>query len=131
MKKLILLLFIASMLFAIKEVPRQTGTHNANNSESRIETKQEAKTQKNNVVQKREREQDRFIDRNSNGVNDRREDDFQNIKTKKSKHKELFDKKDVDRNNKKQKVERQQKPKTSSKTRERTKTSSKGKKKEK
>jgi hypothetical protein len=131
MKRVMLLLFMTSMLFAIKQVPRQTGTHNANNSEFKIETNQEAKTQKNGVVQKREREQDRFIDRNSNGVNDRREDDFQNIKTKKSKHKELLDKKDDDRGSKKQKVERQQKPKASNKTSERSKTSSKGKKKEK
>jgi hypothetical protein len=121
---------MASMLFAIKQVPRQTGTQKVDNSESKIEIKQETKAEKSKVVQKREREQDRFIDKNSNGVNDRREDDFQNIKTKKSKHKELL-KKDADRDSKKQKVERQQKPKTSNQKRERTKTSSKGRKKEK
>jgi hypothetical protein len=122
---------MASMLFAIKQVPRQTVTHSATVSESKVETKQEARVQENNVVQKKEREQDRFIDKNSNGVNDRREDDFQNIKTKKSKHKDLYDRKSVERGSKQQKVERQQKPKSSSKTRERPKTSSKGKKKEK
>jgi hypothetical protein len=119
------------MLFAVKQVPRQTSTHRVNTAESKVETKQEVRVQKTNVVQKSEREQDRFIDKNSNGVNDRREDDFQNIKTKKSKHKDLYDRKNIERSSKQQKVERQQKPTSSSKTRERPKTSSKGTKKEK
>ncbi len=130
MKRLIVVLFMATMLFAIKQVPRQTDTHSANISESKTETKQELRVQKNNVVQKSEREQDQFIDRNSNGVNDRREDDFQNIKTRKSKHKELYKEKNAERSSKQQNVERKQKPKSSSNTRERSKTSSQGRKKE-
>lgn len=130
MKRLIVVLFMATMLFAIKQVPRETDTHGANISESKTETKQELRVQKNNVVQKSEREQDQFIDRNSNGVNDRREDDFQNIKTKKSKHKELYKEKNVERSSKQQSVDRKQKSKSSSNTRERSKTSSQGRTKE-
>ncbi len=110
MKKFMLLLFMASMLLAIEQVPRQGNSEEEKKSGVKVEAKQPSprtgsrgtRTQRTTVVQKNDREQDRFQDSNSNGVNDRREDDFQNIKTKKSKYKELIDKKKVEQTKKKQ-----------------------------
>jgi len=103
MKKFMVFIFLASMLFAIEQVPRQ-GNSEEEKSSLKTESKQPTVrlssrgtgTQEQNVIQRSDREQDRFQDSNSNGVNDRREDDFQNIKTKKSKYKELIDKKRVE-----------------------------------
>jgi hypothetical protein len=129
MKRIILLLCLASMMFAIKQVPRQTSSAENNESQIRVEAKQETKSQsdiqgkrttKTSSIEKRERQQDQFQDKNSNGVNDRREDDFQNIKTKKSKHRDLIDRKDVKRIETKPKVETKQRERTPSKPAQKT-----------
>jgi len=122
MKYLLLILLMANMLLAIEQVPRRSSSSETKKSEISIETKQstansDARTNEAReriVVQKEEKPRDLFIDNNSNGVNDRREDDFQSIKTKKSKHKDMIDKQKVDR------VEPKQKERTSTKTREKT-----------
>ncbi len=100
-----MIFFMTNVLLAIEQVPRRNSTTDADKSESKMETKQssvnsESRTieaRERTVVQKKERERDQFIDNNSNGVNDRREDDFQSIKTKKSKYKEKLDKPEVKR----------------------------------
>ncbi|UCD19745.1 MAG: hypothetical protein JSU64_00990 [candidate division WOR-3 bacterium] len=102
MKKLFLLLFMAHILFAIEQVPRQKssaddkkGTTNSEVRSSKSRTGEQVVRKETKITaQSGEKQPDRFQDKNSNGVNDRREDDFQSIKTKKSKYKELFGKKD-------------------------------------
>lgn len=129
MKRIILFLCLASMMFAIEQVPRQTSSAENNESQIRVEAKQETESQSDmqgkrttqtSSLEKRERQQDQFQDKNSNGVNDRREDDFQNIKTKKSKHKDLLDRKDVKRVEKRPKVETKQREKAPSKPAQKT-----------
>jgi hypothetical protein len=110
MKKIVLLLFMASVLFALEQVPRQKNSGDDNetraNSEVRPSDSRTSTRQLRNdtkiTAQNDKKQPDRFQDKNSNGVNDRREDDFQSIKTKKSRYKELFGKKD-DQTEKKQK----------------------------
>lgn len=97
MKKLLMILFMASFLLAIEQVPRRSNAA----ANERPDTSSEVKrteprrttvmTEKESgiKVQKIEKERDRFQDKNSDGVNDRREEDFQNIKTRKSRHKDL------------------------------------------
>jgi hypothetical protein len=122
MKYIFMIFLMASMLLAIEQVPRRTNSAVEKKSENIVEVKKaEAKTDtrrddirlKTNV-QKSEKQPDRFIDKNSNGVNDRREDDFQNIKTKKSKHKDIIERQKTER------VEPQQREKTSAPAREST-----------
>lgn len=84
MKIIILLIFCASMVFAVKPVPR---------TEKKIETKN-VKTA-TEVVQKKtdekdKKEKDEIIDNDHDGINDQREDDLQKIKNTKSKHKDLI-----------------------------------------
>jgi hypothetical protein len=124
MRYLLIILLMANVLFAIEQVPRRRTSPGTKESEKRVETRA-SQTNSNSrvgeehekaIVQKKEKQRDRFVDKNSNGVNDRREDDFRNIKTKKSKHKEKFDRPEVKR------VEPKQPQRTSGSTRE-TKTS--------
>jgi len=97
MKKVLLLLFMVNIMLAIEQVPRQRGAGDDKKSETKSEVKQNDSRNSTRdtriTVQNGEKQPDRFQDTNSNGVNDRREDDFQSIKTKKSKYKELFGKK--------------------------------------
>ena len=125
MKYLLLILLMANLLLAIEQVPRRNGPSETKKSDISIEEKQSttnSDARRNEardrvVVQKEEKQRDLFIDNNSNGVNDRREDDFQSIKSKKSKHKDMIDKQKVDR------VEPKQKERTPSETREKTSSS--------
>jgi len=102
MKKILLLLFMVNIMLAIEQVPRQRIAGDDKKLETKSEVKQndsrnstrDARSETRTTVQNGEKQPDRFQDTNSNGVNDRREDDFQSIKTKKSKYKELFGKKD-------------------------------------
>jgi hypothetical protein len=122
MKYFLLILLMVNMLLAIEQVPRRSSTAETKESEIGIEAKQSAtnsdarknEVRERTIVQEKEKQRDLFIDNNSNGVNDRREDDFQSIKTKKSKHKDKIDRQKVDR------VEPKQKEKTSTSTREKT-----------
>ncbi|MBE0432099.1 hypothetical protein IBX73_01390 [candidate division WOR-3 bacterium] len=102
MKRFILVLFMASFLLAIEQVPRQSNAavnekSDTSNEAKRLEprssspaVRQESRT----TVQSKEKQRDQFQDKNSDGVNDRREDDFQSIKTRKSRHKDLFGRKE-------------------------------------
>ncbi|MGB7055280.1 MAG: hypothetical protein WBE28_08165 [bacterium] len=129
MKYLLVILLMANVLLAIEQVPRRTNSSETNKSEVRVEAKKSEtnsdsrtnEARERTVVQKKEKERDRFIDNNSNGVNDRREDDFQNIKTKKSKHKEKLDKPEVKR------AAPNQKERSSTPTREKTTSTEKAK----
>jgi len=129
MKYLLVILLMANVLLAIEQVPRSTNSSQTNKSEVRVEAKKSEansdsrtnEARERTVVQKKEKQRDQFIDNNSDGVNDRREDDFQNIKTKKSKYKEKFDKPEVKR------AEPKQKERSSTPTREKTKGKEKAK----
>jgi hypothetical protein len=120
MKYFLIILLMANVLLAIEQVPRRRTSSGIKESENIVETRasqtnsdsRAVEARENAVVQKKEKERDRFIDEDSNGVNDRREDDFRNIKTKKSKYKEKFDRPEVKR------VEPNQPKRTSGSTRE-------------
>ena len=120
MKYLLMILLLANVLLAIEQVPRRRTSPGMKESEKRIEARasqtdsdsRASEARERTIVQKKEKQRDRFIDENSNGVNDRREDDFRNIKTKKSKHKEKFDRPEVKR------VEPKQPKRTSGSSRE-------------
>jgi hypothetical protein len=120
MKYLLIILFMANVVIAIEQVPRRRTSAGARESEKRVEVRvsqtnsdsRASEAHEKAIVQKKEKQRDRFVDKNSNGVNDRREDDFRNIKTKKSKHKEKFDRPEVKR------VEPKQPKRTSGSTRE-------------
>jgi hypothetical protein len=101
MKQCILLLFVATMVFAVQTVPRgaTTDSDNKTNNESTMEESPHHFVQK----QTQHKSQDRFEDADSNSVNDQREDDFQKIKKLNSKFKDKYQKKDAvkDEKNKK------------------------------
>ncbi len=124
-----MILLMANMLLAIEQVPRRTTSTDKDTREVATEVKQVKKSNDDQegrpverAVEKKEKQQDRFIDNNSNGVNDRREDDFQTIKTKKSKHKDMIDRQKVER------PEPKQREKTSTNTREKNSSSNEKKK---
>lgn len=99
MKRLLLFLFTASLLFAIEQVPRQAGAGSDDKPKPESTVRQAAPragSESRTTVQKTDKERDRFQDKNSDGVNDRREHDFQNIKTLKSRFKELFGRKEAE-----------------------------------
>jgi hypothetical protein len=98
MKKFILLLFVATMVFAVQTVPRSTTTdsNDKTNKESVIKESPHYFVQK----QTQNKGQDRFEDADSNSVNDQRENDFQKIKTLNSKFKDKYQKKDAVKNEK-------------------------------
>ena len=122
MKYLFLIFLMANMLLAIEQVPRRTSSTAEKRSETTVESRksetnldtQMDRTREKTAVQRNEPQRDQFIDENSNGVNDRREDDFQDIKTKSSKHKSIIERQKTER------VEPQQREKTSAPAREST-----------
>jgi hypothetical protein len=130
MKSFLLILLLANLLLAIEQVPRRNTAVEKKKSDVVVESEQPKaqnsvrsnETSDKNIVQKKETRQDPFIDTNSNGVNDRREDDFQNIKTKRSKYRDLFDKQDTKR------VEEKQRAKPTSSSKEKTTNSTEAKK---
>jgi hypothetical protein len=97
MKKLIMLIFVASLMFAITPVPRTQKSNTDKESKTKVEkiVKEQNKKQNENK-DKKVIKKDHFKDSDSNGVNDQREDDFQKIKELKTKFKDLFKKKSVD-----------------------------------
>lgn len=91
MKRFIIFIFIASLLFAVKPVPRAKKKDDDKKSKVKIETVVERKNEeKNDNKDKKEKEKDHFKDADSNSVNDQREDDLQKIKLLKTKHKDLL-----------------------------------------
>lgn len=102
MKKCILLLFAATMVFAVQTVPRGTTT----DSDDKTNNKSIIKEPSHYFVQKQTQKkgQDRFEDADSNSVNDQREDDFQKIKKLNSKFKDKYQKDDAVRNEKNKKT---------------------------
>jgi hypothetical protein len=98
MKKCILLLFVATMVFAVQTVPRNTTTdsNDKTSNESIIKESPHYFVQK----QTQNKSQDRFEDADSNSVNDQREDDFQKIKKLNSKFKDKYQQKDAVKNEK-------------------------------
>ena len=85
MKQFILLIFLASIAFAVKPVPRdkkEVTTSTPKAAYVQHDTKNDTDTKKDDDKRK-----DRFVDSDSNGVNDKREKDFQKIKESKTKHK--------------------------------------------
>jgi long-subunit acyl-CoA synthetase (AMP-forming) len=122
MKYLFLIILMANMLLGIEQVPRRTSSTAEKRSELVVDSRrsgasadtQTDRIREKTVVQRSEQQRDQFIDKNSDGVNDRREDDFQDIKTKKSKHKDIIERPKTER------VEPQQKEKTSAPAREST-----------
>jgi hypothetical protein len=99
MKKLMILIFFASLLFAVKPVPRTKKTNDNRKSVVKTEKIVEYKKQ-DNYKNRKESKKDDFIDTDSNGVNDQREDDLQKIKQLKTKHKDLLKKKSSRKNRK-------------------------------
>jgi len=89
MKRFIILIFFASLLFAVKPVPRIKKANNDKRSVVKTEKIAEYKKQ-NSHENKAKNKKDDFIDTDSNGVNDQREDDLQKIKQLKTKHKDLL-----------------------------------------
>jgi hypothetical protein len=81
MKYIIVLIFFASLLFGVKPVPRNNGDKDEDKKTEKV-IKTTDKTEKRYTKQK-----DHYIDKNANGVNDQREEDFQKIKQLNSKHK--------------------------------------------
>lgn len=96
MKRLIVLIFLASLLFGVKPVPR-----NKNNDNKNQKTKTEKVIKSNQQSAKKDSKQkdkDGFIDIDANGVNDQRESDLQKIKQLHSKHKNLLKKNNSKKN---------------------------------
>jgi len=87
MKRLIVLVFLASLLFAVETVPRTKTINDDRTSKDKTEVVTSEKTQKSKG------EKDSFIDIDSNSVNDQREHDLQKIKWLNSKFRDLFKKK--------------------------------------
>ncbi len=89
MKRLIVLIFLASLLFAVETVPRTktTGDEGTAKGKTEVVTSEQAKKSKS------EKEKDSIIDADSNSVNDQREDDLQKIRLLKSRFRDLFKKK--------------------------------------
>ncbi len=95
MKRLIVIIFMASLLFAVKSVPR---TETADEEkETKTEIVNEEKAKKPNDHKVKTDKKDHFKDADSNSVNDNREDDLQMIKQLKTKFKDLFRKKTSDK----------------------------------
>lgn len=90
MKRFLLIIYIASLLFAIEPVPRtkKTGDDKASKTKTEIVTD----IAKKQVLHKSTSKRDSIIDVDSNSVNDQREHDLQQIKWLKSKFKDLFKK---------------------------------------
>ena len=88
MKRLMILILIAGLMFAVKPVPRKD--HNKESKQkSKFSIESVIKGLKKIVDKKGDKEKDdHFQDADSNGVNDQREDDFQKIKQLKTKHKD-------------------------------------------
>ncbi len=108
MKKIMILIFAANLLLAIEQVPRQRESADKDtNQNTEVRTREskknplEAIRNAGSAVMKTLAQPDRFQDKDSNGVNDRREEDFQNIKTRKSRFKELLGKKETEPEKKK------------------------------
>ncbi len=80
MKRYIVLIFISSLLFAVKSVPR-TDNKDKDNESTKIKVVDVEKTVPDSPVLKKEKAHDHFQDVDSNSVNDQREDDFQKIKS--------------------------------------------------
>jgi hypothetical protein len=96
MKTCILLLFVASLVFAVQTVPRGTITQGGDKTNNESVMKESP----HYFVQKQTKGQDHFEDADSNSVNDQREDDFQKIKKLNSKFKDKYQKKDAVKNEK-------------------------------
>ena len=92
MKRLIILIFIGGLLFAIKPVPKDENATDQETSKIKTETiiKETNKNQGEYNI-KKESPKDIFQDADSNSINDQREHDFQEIKQLKTKFKNLFD----------------------------------------
>ena len=91
MKKIIVLIFIGSLLFAIKPVPKDEKAADKENSKIKAETviKEQIKKQGVYKIEKDSRK-DIFEDADSNSINDQREDDFQKIKRLKTRREKSF-----------------------------------------
>ena len=101
MNKLIILLFLGSLLFAVQPVVRNTNRTTRN--DDKIKNEDVVKENKDDKViikkddkddDKNNDKKDRFQDADSNGVNDQREDDLQKIKNLNTKFKDLIKKTD-------------------------------------
>lgn len=117
MKRFIILIFFASLLFAVKPVPRTKKANNDKRSVVKTEKITEHKKQ-NSYENKAKTKKDDFIDTDSNGVNDQREDDLQKIKQLKTKHKDLLIK---NSSGKKEKIDKTSTQKSSKSVKKRTK----------
>ncbi|MEE8596967.1 MAG: hypothetical protein V3T09_04065 [bacterium] len=117
MKRFIILIFFASLLFAVKPVPRTKKANNDKGSVVKTEKITEYKKQ-NSYENKAKTKKDYFKDTDSNGVNDQREDDLQKIKQLKTKHKDLLIK---NSSGKKEKINKTSTQKSSKSTKKRTK----------
>ena len=93
MKRFLLIIYIASLLFAIEPVPRtkKTGDDKTSKTKTEIVTGKSKKQvlHKDKSTSKR----DSIVDVDSNSVNDQREHDLQQIKWLKSRFRDLFKKK--------------------------------------
>jgi hypothetical protein len=110
MKKFILLIFIASLLFAVQPVPRKNKTSSDNKPKINVVNKGKPSYYTQNPA--KTKGHDRFEDADSNSINDKREDDFQKIKKMNSKFKDKYKKKDTDKKGKPKKTGKIQKKKT-------------------
>jgi len=93
MKILILLILCASMVFAVKPVPRtekKVEVKNVKTATKIVQNKDDDGDKNDKDENDGQKEKDRIIDKNGDGVNDQREDDLQKIKNTKSKHKDLI-----------------------------------------
>jgi hypothetical protein len=89
MKISILLLLVATMLFAVKPVPRPDNKVEVKDVKAATEIVQDKDDEKKiDKADNDKNNKDHFIDKNSDGVNDQREDDLQTIKNSQPKHKE-------------------------------------------
>ncbi len=90
MKKFVFLILIASLLFAVKRVPRTEGTNDEAKSKVKVETVQHKENKKQTDSKERiDKKKDHFKDADSDGINDQREDDFQKIKQLKKKPRDV------------------------------------------
>lgn len=90
MKMIMFLLVCASLVFAVKPVPRPVKNEQVKDPKTSYKVVQhkDKDDDKNDDRDKDDGTKDRFIDKNDDGVNDQREDAIQDIKNSKSKDKD-------------------------------------------
>jgi hypothetical protein len=108
MKKIVIFIFFVSLLFAVKQVPRPSNRNTEDESPRTVEPIQRREVVQERIDDRDNKQKDYFQDSDSNSINDRREDDFQEIKGLKTKFKDFLKKKPEEKKERVKTVPRQE-----------------------